>query len=767
MGTFEELVRMVKSYNEGADMALLEKAYQFASKAHKNQLRASGEPYIAHPLEVARILAGMKLDLVTIAAGLLHDVIEDTGVEKEELEKEFGPEIPSLVDGVTKLTHMGRGPHTDLDGVASACVRRDVELSSPSASPPQEERRAENLRKIFMAMAKDVRVILIKLADRLHNLRTLSPLPSFKQRAIARETLEIYAPLTHRLGMWQLKWEMEDLSFSYLEPEQYRSLVAMVAKKRAEREEEIGLVIDTLKKRLEQSGIQATIEGRPKHLYSIWQKMSKKGKGFTDIYDLTAVRILVPSIEDCYAALGLVHSLWMPIHDRIKDYIAKPKSNNYRSLHTTVYGPGHHPVEIQIRTLEMHKIAEYGVAAHWQYKEGAERKRSAGGRTTLRKSMIPWMKQLIDWQVDLASSRPEEPGGAREFVKAFKGDFLESQVFVFTPNGDVIDLPAGSTPIDFAYRIHTDVGHRCVGAKVNGKIVPLEYQLNNGDIVEILTSKSSQGPSWDWLQICKTSAAKHKLRLWFKKERREENIQRGKEALIRELKRQRINPEEVLKDDLIEKLAQRLNVPKGEDLLAAVGYGEIHVSSVTNKLKEEIGLPGEPSAAQPQILKSPARRKPAHGVRVRGVDNILVRFSKCCSPLPGDPIVGYVTIGKGVSIHRQECSSLRLLSSHKERMVQAAWDLEGVTAYYPAEIEVECWDKAGLLGEIMMAVSESGINTKTCKAWAKKDRATIRLVLEVMNVGQLQTIMKKIKQIKEVIEVIRLAPERSQGHVAV
>ncbi|HEY3998638.1 MAG TPA: bifunctional (p)ppGpp synthetase/guanosine-3',5'-bis(diphosphate) 3'-pyrophosphohydrolase, partial [Candidatus Xenobia bacterium] len=554
---FEELLSRVSEYNPTANLELLRKAYRVASEAHGAQTRKSGEPYIVHPIEVARILTVLRMDTASVAAALLHDTVEDTALTIDQTRDMFGSEVAQLVDGVTKLTAISDGkPHAD---------GKDPIHSKADA-------QAENLRKILLAMAKDIRVILIKLADRLHNLRTLGSLREEKQKRIAQESLEIFAPIASRLGIWKLKWEIEDLAFMYLMPEEYKQTADLVSKLRREREKIIPTVLEALKEKLADLNIKAHLEWRPKHFYSVYLKMSGKHKGLDEIYDLIAVRVIVDTQEECYTALGAVHSLWMPIKDRIKDYIAVPKSNHYRSLHTTVFGPGDEPLEIQIRTWEMHKVNDYGIAAHWAYKEGKEYNKEVN----LAREIYPWVRLILDWQ--------DESKDAKEYVENLKLDVLSSEVFVFTPNGDVLDLPAGSTPLDFAYRVHTDVGHRCVGAKVNTRLVPLEYQLQNGDIIEIMTSKHST-PSRDWLKICKSSHARNKIRLWFKKERREENVTRGKDLLEKDLRRHRIEP--LMSDTaLLLRVAAQYNLNTVDDLLAALGYSEIHTAQVIDRIKE-------------------------------------------------------------------------------------------------------------------------------------------------------------------------------------
>jgi GTP pyrophosphokinase len=675
---------------------------------------------MVHPFEVARLLAELKMDSATITAALLHDTVEDTIASYEEIEKEFGQEIAHLVDGVTKLTAIS--------------TSKEHSQAGPRIKS-KAETQAENLRKIFLAMAKDIRVILIKLADRLHNLRTLSSLAPEKRKYIARETLEIFAPITSRLGMWKIKWEIEDLAFRHLEPEMYSEMVQKVSKKRAERERVIGEANSVIERKLAEHGIKAHIEGRAKHLYSIYQKMTKKGRDFGEIYDLVAVRIIANTVEECYTILGTVHSLWIPMKDRIKDYIAVPKSNAYRSLHTTVYGPGDEPLEIQIRTWEMHQIDEYGIAAHWAYKEDKNRK--------LAKEIYPWISRIVEWQLD---SRD-----AKEYIENLKLDLLQSEVFVFTPRGDVIDLPSGSTPIDFAYRIHTEVGHRCVGAKVNAKIVPLDYILQNADIVDITTSKHAT-PSLDWLKICRSTHAKNKIRQWFKRERRDENIIRGKEILEKEFKRHRM--ENVLNDDdLMARITEKLNFISLDDLLASLGYGETTLPQILTRIREEM-----PKAVEEVLIPKrmvTKKEKKSQGIRVKGIDNVLVRFSKCCSPVPGDEIIGYITLGKGISIHRRNCPNMPSLSIQTERVVDVSWDIKGKDVKYSVEIEIEAWDRPGLLSDVMNVVNETRIPAIECNAKAKKSKAQIRLCMEITDKFQLDDMIKRLSHIKSIISVGR------------
>lgn len=723
----ETLLNKIESYNPTADLALIRKAYSFAERAHAGQFRDSGDPYIEHPLGIALILADLELDVTTIAGGLLHDVVEDTQVTLEDIEEQFGKEIATIVDGVTKLSR--------------------IEYKS------KEEQQAENLRKMFFAMAEDIRVILIKLADRLHNMRTLRYLSGDRQRAISRETLDIFAPLAHRLGMSRIKAELEDIAFRYLEPDKYYELVDKVAKKRAEREEYIKSVIAHLKEKLAEVGIESEIQGRAKHLYSIYKKMVEQGKDFSEIYDLMAIRVIVTTVKDCYGSLGIIHTMWKPIPGRFKDYIAMPKINMYQSLHTTVIGPGGEPLEIQIRTWEMHRTSEYGIAAHWRYKEGGTDKEFD--------EKLFWLRQLLEWQSDLRD--------AREFMETLKIDLFTDEVFVFTPKGDVIDLPAGSVPIDFAYRIHTDIGNSCIGAKVNGRIVPLDYQLKNGDIVQILTSKQAGGPSRDWLKIVKTPQAKAKIRQWFKKEKREENIAKGREMLEKEAKRLGYVVHSLVNNDYLQELAKAHNYNTGEDLLAALGYGGIALNPVLNKLQELYRRDHPEEEGDTDVL--PARQPPARrrrssnvGVGVKGVDNLLVRLSRCCNPVPGDPIIGYVTRGRGVSVHRANCPNVMGIDD-PERLIEVEWEDEHATSYL-VEIAVEAVDRTSLLRDLMETLGETRIHVTAVNARTNKNGiASIDMVLEIKDLEQLKFIMQKLGRVRDVISVDRVNPRR-QGYLS-
>lgn len=720
----EDIIKEIQAYQPDAPVELVRKAYAFAYDAHEGQLRVSGEEYIIHPLGVAQILADLKIDAVTISASLLHDVVEDTGYSLVELEKHFSKEIALLVDGVTKLNR--------------------IEYKS------KEEQQLENYRKMFLAMAKDIRVVLIKLADRLHNMRTLKHMPEAKQRKIAGETLEIFAPLAHRLGMSNIKWELEDLALRYLEPEKYYELVEKVKQKRKEREELVNASIQILIERLGTVGITADIQGRPKHFYSIYKKMQKGNKDLSEIYDLSAIRILVDSVKDCYGALGIVHTLWKPLPGRFKDYIAMPKSNMYQSLHTTVIGTRGQPLEIQIRTWAMHQVSEYGIAAHWRYKEGGK------GADKEFDQKLSWLRQLLEWQQELRDPR--------EFMEALTLDVFSDEVFVFTPKGDVIDLPAGSIPIDFAYRIHTDVGHRCVGAKVNGKIVPLEYKLINGDIVEIITSKQNNGPSRDWLNIVGSSETRNKIRQWYKKEKREENVAKGRELIEKESKKLGYDWKVLSKGDRLIEVAKKFNILNEEDLLAALGFGGVTIHGVMTKLielhKKELRSTTPPDISQILAGLKPknTKRKSSHGVLVEGEAGLMVRLARCCNPIPGDGIVGYITRGRGVSVHRSDCPNILNQPDEYERMIEVNWDIHTDNTY-KVTIEVTCSDRAGILSELMMIPAESKTNISSVNTRTHKNKTvTIILTLDISNASQVETIMTKLRRVKEVYSVYRSIP---------
>jgi GTP diphosphokinase / guanosine-3',5'-bis(diphosphate) 3'-diphosphatase len=711
--TIQELLERVRLYDPSTDTEWLMRVYSLADAAHQGQRRASGESYIEHPLSVAGILAELEMDHQTIAAALLHDVVEDTSITSEQVAKQFGDEVARLVDGVTKLTRI------------------------PYQS--KEDAQVENLRKMFLAMAKDIRVIIIKLADRLHNMRTLASLPPAKQQAIARETLDIYAPIAHRLGIWKIKWEIEDECLRYLDPGPYHEIVERVAKTRHEREADVEKAIERLRAEFKALKINAEIQGRPKHFYSIYSKI-KTGRDFSTIYDLTAIRIIVDSVKDCYAALGAVHAMWTPLPGRFKDYIAMPKPNMYQSLHTTVVGPSGEPLEIQIRTWEMHRTGEYGIAAHWRYKEG--------GKADQFENKLSWLRALLEWQKDMRDSRL--------FMENLKLDLFDSQVFVFSPRGDVYPMPAGGTPLDFAYQVHTDVGNHCVGAKINGRIVPLDYQMQNGDICEILVNKSSGRPSLDWLSIVKTSSAKHKIKQWFRKERREENVLAGQEALEQELARAGLRTD-VARGELIERIAARLNYATPTDLFAAIGFGDASAQAVANRVRDEVKHDNVVDLTK--IGRKPNLRKSARkssGVRIAGVDDVLVRLSKCCSPVPGDPIIGYVTIGRGVSVHRADCPNVAYMSATPERILQAQWVGDaGLT--HGVDIEVEADDRSQLLQDIMGVFAELKTQVNSVNARVRKDGAAVAsLTVQIRDLDHLHRLLTKLGGLKNVRRVYRV-----------
>lgn len=715
----EKLLQKLTQSRPDADTGLIADAFAFAQEAHGEQKRESGEPFVSHPLGVAEILVSLQMDDITVAASLLHDVVEDTEVTLEEIQERFGPEVAALVDGVTKLSRL------------------------PFQS--KQEQQAESLRKMFLAMARDIRVIIIKLADRLHNMRTLRNLPVERQKKIARETLEIYAPLTHRLGMYKLKWELEDLALRYLEPKEYYNLVQLVKKKRQERERYINEVMDTLQSQLKELKIQAKIEGRPKHFYSIYQKMVEKGREFTEIYDLIAIRVIVESVKDCYAVLGIVHTLWKPVPGRFKDYIAMPKSNQYQSLHTTVIGPGGEPFEIQIRTWEMHHTAEYGVAAHWRYKEG-------GGEDKFE-DKISWLRQLLEWQREMKD--------AQDFLETLKIDLFEDEVFVFTPKGDVKSLPAGSTPVDFAYSVHSDIGHRCTGAKVNGKLVPLNTKLKNGDIVEIITSKNSK-PSGDWLSFIKTSKARSKVRQYVRETQKQQATEDGRELLEKEARKYNFEPREVLLAEKLAELARKHGYADTDDLYAAIGFGRLTANQTLEKLvgseklkKQKQSLRQERQLERQKRLGLKGKARPSQGVRAPGLDNLLIRFSRCCNPVPGDDIVGYITRGRGVSVHRKDCPNLGTLSTEEGRIIEVFWEGTGQSSY-PVELEVLAEDRVNLLSNIMLAVSEMKTNIVAVHGRTLKNKqAQIDLVVDIKDLDHMQAIIAQLQNVEGVLSAHR------------
>ena len=711
-----DLLTRMRQYTSEENIEIVERAYEFAYKAHDGQFRESGEPYIEHPLEVAYILADLELDVDTIVAGLLHDVVEDTNIPISTIQEIFNDEVALLVDGVTKLEKI------------------------PTLS--KEEQQAENIRKMFLAMAKDLRVVLIKLADRLNNMRTLRFLSTERQKKNARETLEIYAPLAHRLGMWRIKWELEDLAFRYLNPEEYYFIVNKVAKKRNEREVVINDVIVKLKQKLDEVGIEAEIYGRPKHFYSIYQKMVKQGRDFEEIYDLTAVRVIVDSVKDCYGVLGIVHTLWKPMPGRFKDYIAMPKSNMYQSLHTTVIGENGDPFEVQIRTWEMHRTAEYGIAAHWKYKEGVR------GSEPIDEKMA-WLRQILEWQREMKD--------VEEFMETLKIDLFEDEVFVFTPKGDVITLPASSTPVDFAYEVHTAVGNSCVGAKVNGKIVPLDYKLKNGEFVEILTSKHSS-PSQDWLNFVKTSKAKNRIRQKLREQQREDSIIKGKELLHKECRRLEWDPADILLTDKVEDLAKEYRYQSSEDLYAAIGYGNVTAGSIVKKIVGEVKYNARKKELKAKKLTKTTQRPVTRGagVSVTGTDDLLIKLARCCNSVPGDSIIGYITRGRGVTVHRLDCPNVSGLE--KERLIDVNWD-EADSGYYPVELHLEGYDRPNLLTTIMAALAESKTTVAAVNAKALSDgRASIQLVVNIEDIEDLENVMNRLRQVKGIVSVNRARP---------
>ncbi len=724
--TIDDIIEAVQKYQSHADVTLIRKAYDLANAAHAGQKRASGESYIIHPLCVAKILTELQIDSTTITAALLHDVVEDTTYSQTQMEDIFGPEVAMLIDGVTKL---GK-----------------IKYQS------KVEQQSENYRKLFLAMAKDIRVIMIKLADRLHNMRTLKFVNEEKQKRIARETIEVYAPLANRLGISNIKWELEDLCLRYLEPEFYYDLVEKVKQKRQARQRFIEDAILQIHTRLIRSGIKADISGRAKHFYSIYRKMKRDNKDISEIYDLSAVRVLVHNVKDCYAVLGVIHAMWKPIPGRFKDYIAMPKSNGYQSLHTTVMTRGY-SLEIQIRTFAMHKVSEYGVAAHWKYKESG---RSVGAGNDYEKK-ISWLRQMMNLQHEV-----NDPG---EYLEALKMDIFSDEVFVFTPNGDVIDLPKGSVPIDFAYRIHTEVGHHCVGAKVNGKIVPLEYKLKNGDQVSIITNKANNGPSRDWLNIVAASDTRAKIRSWFKKVKREENIVRGRDLLEKEAKRLGYEPKDLLRDEWLNSVCLRFNINSDEDMLAAIGYGGVAVNGVIAKLIEHhrkaIKEATPPDVSEmlesiKQQKRSAKKNKASHGILVEGESGMLVRLARCCNPIPGDPIIGYITKGRGVSVHRADCPNVLSDDGDTTRVIDVNWDI-GLDKDYTVEIEISCNDAAGVLTSVLSVPAEMKINVSSVNARANKGNRTSTIVmgLEVHNAAQVSMVMTKIRRLKDVYSVSR------------
>ena len=738
---YNDLILRVKKYHPSDDISLIEKAYKVASEAHKDQLRKSGEPYIIHPLYVAIILADLEMDKETIAAGLLHDVVEDTIMTEQEIRQQFGDEVALLVDGVTKL--------------------QKLQFTGNGDQPDRLEMQAENLRKMFLAMAKDIRVILIKLADRLHNMRTLKYQKPESQQRIARETLDIYAPIAQRLGISKIKVELDDLSLKYLEPEAYYDLVDKIAVRKNVREKYIQSIVDEVSEHIKNAGIKAQIDGRVKHFFSIYKKMKNQNKTIDQIYDLFAVRIIVDTVKDCYAALGVIHEMYKPIPGRFKDYIAMPKENMYQSLHTTLIGTNGQPFEIQIRTFEMHKDAEYGIAAHWKYKEASDGKKADNSE----EEKLTWLRQILEWQRDMSDNK--------EFMKLLKSDLdlFSDSVYCFTPSGEVKNLPAGSTPIDFAYSIHSAVGNKMIGARVNGKLVTIDYEIKNGDQIEILTSQNSKGPSRDWLNVVKSTQAKNKINQWFKNEFKEENIVKGKELLNNYCRARGINIQNLMKPDYTEAIMRKYGFRDWDAVLAAIGHGGLKEGQIINKMMEfyekdhKVVMTNEQVLAQvaenaQSASASPAKMKSKSGIVVKGIHDIAVRFSKCCSPVPGDEIVGFVTRGRGVSIHRTDCINiLNLPEMERERLIDAEWESsadEVSGGKYLAEIKIYANNRNGLLADISKALTEKNIdilsmNTRT----SKQGLATMSTSFEISSREELIRIIEKIKSIDSVIDIER------------
>ncbi len=721
----DELIERIRRYHPEDNMDVVRRAYDYAEKAHADKKRLSGEPYFTHPVAVAVILTDLMLDGTTVAAGLLHDCVEDVdGVTTQSIAEKFGPEVAQLVDGVTKL--------------------KQLDFTS------REEAQAETLRKMFLAMAKDIRVVLIKLADRLHNMRTLKSQRPERQVPIARETLDIYAPLAHRLGVYTIKWELEDLSLRYIDPQGYYDLVQKVGMKRAEREKLIAQVTQQLKAQLRLAGIQCEIDGRPKHFYSIYRKMKTQNKTFDQINDLIAIRVIVNTQQDCYYALGVVHTLWPQVPGRFKDYISVPKANMYQSLHTTVVNAGK-PFEVQIRTAEMHRTAEYGIAAHWRYKEGKQ--------ADALDEKLTWLRRILDWQ--------KEASDSSDFGEMLKFDLFADEVFVFTPKGDVISLPIGATPLDFAYRIHSAVGNRCIGAKINGRIVPLATQLSTGDFVEVMTSSSSRGPSRDWLNIVKTSEAKAKIRAWLKKENRDENILKGKEMFDHELKRLGYTPSQLIKNEYCDALFKRYTFSSLDDIYSAIGFGGMSAIQIANRFIEEYKKDHKaelPEVKLPTVEQHAEDRKKqpissSNGVIVKGESGMLVRFAHCCTPLPGDKIIGYITRGRGVSVHKADCKSLQDAGVEKERLIEVEWEQEA-SAAYDADIRISAVNRSGLLADVSLYFASVDVNVQAISAHPSKTlngMSIINMTITIKNTQQLEKIIRDLKAKPDIDEVYRVA----------
>ena len=712
----------VKEYDPNADFDLIAKAYNYAVIAHGEQKRKSGEPYIIHPVEVALILTEIEMDSASICAALLHDVIEDTSFDYKNLEQEFGEEIAMLVEGVTKLSRIN--------------------------FKTREEAQAENLRKMFLAMANDIRVVLIKLADRLHNMRTLNYQPESRQKQIAQETMDIFAPLAHRLGVFKFKWQLEDLAFLYLQPEMYHEVAQRLKTKRKEREAYVNALIQQIRKGLEQIGIEGDIAGRPKNIYSIYKKMLKQDKSIDEIYDKIAIRVIVDTVPECYGVLGIIHTMWKPLPGRFKDYIATPKPNMYQSLHTTLIGQGGEPFEVQIRTWEMHLTAESGIAAYWHYKQDGSPK----DRDKKFDEKLAWLRRILEWQQDV--------NDGSEFMESLKTDLFEDTVFIFTPKGDVIELPKGSCPVDFAYRVHTEVGHKCTGARVNGRIVPLDYQLSNGDIVEIITSKSSLGPTRGWLDFVKTSSARSRIKAWFKRSQRQENVLKGHELLEAELRKRHLDSKELLKEGKLSEVLERFSLSTLDDLFSAVGDGSLTANQVANRIKESYF----PNALVEDIINTPlvttglGRERVTRSLRVKGVDDIVIRLAHCCNPLPGDKVLGYITRGRGVSVHRTDCPNMQnYLRNESNRILEMEWTSD--KGNYMVEIEIDAIDRDRLTSDVMTLIADMRIPVNSVFSRATKNGlAVMNLKLEILDMTQLHTVKQRLQKVKGVQDIRRVLP---------
>lgn len=728
--TPQEVIALCLTYMSNEHASFVKKAYDLAENAHKGQMRKSGDEFIMHPVQVAGILAELRMDPVTVATGFLHDVVEDTDYTYQDIAERFNPEVADLVDGVTKL---GK-----------------IKFKS------KKEHQAENHRKMLLAMAQDVRVVLVKLADRVHNMRTLKFHRPEKQRDIAIETLEIYAPLADRLGISRIKWELEDTSLRYMNPQQYYRIVHLMNSRREDREQYIIDAKEAINESVDELDIRAEITGRPKHIYSIYKKMKNQKKQFNEIYDLLAIRVIVDSIKDCYAVLGAIHTRWKPMPGRFKDYIAMPKANMYQSLHTTVLGPNATPLEVQIRTVKMHEIAEYGVAAHWAYKEGITKKLQNDDLS----EHISWFRDIIELQ--------SESNNASDFMDSIKQDIFKDKVYVFSPKGDVMELPAGSSTLDFAYHVHTEVGNRSTGAKVNGKIVPLNYKLKNGDIVEMITSSNTFGPSRDWLKYVNTSKARNKIKRFFKTQEKDKNVERGHELLVAQIEHLEFNPKEILTKEKLQAVAERFNYKSEEDLYASIGFGEVKVATVANRLtdkerkkreQERMQLDTESNEVELKKKEPEKRMKIRHegGVVIQGADNLLVRLSKCCNPVPGDSIVGYITRGRGVSIHRKDCPNVKQEDDRENRLIEVEWEDTNAEKSYDAELQIHGYDRTGLLNELLQVVN--ALTGSISNVQGKVDNnqmATIRLTVSISNVYELEEIVGKIKQVPDVYTVRRI-----------